>query len=126
MMPVVQERMLAAVEERMTLPPQESMTPAPQQRKAPLSPSKGRPPFTAIVHPPNPRRALVVGAADAACWAMQRALVEVLVKKGLMSNGTLCEEVRANYLAEREMIGEEAATRLRVWMQQIGCTDISP
>ena len=103
----------------MTLPPQESMTPAPQQRKPPLSPSKGRPPFTAIVHPPNPRRALVVGAADAACWAMQRALVEVLVKKGLMSKGTLCEEVRANYLAEREMIGEEAATHLRIWMQQI-------
>ena len=38
---------------------------------------------------------LVVGAADAACWVMQRTLVELLVKKGLMSKRTLCEEVRA-------------------------------
>ena len=30
---------------------------------------------------PNPRRALVVGAADAAYWVMQRTLVELLVRR---------------------------------------------
>ena len=39
---------------------------------------------------PNPRRALVVGAADAAYWVMQRTLVELLVRKGFMSKDTLC------------------------------------
>ena len=72
----------------------------------------------------NSRRALVVGAADAACWAMQRTLVGLLVQKGLMSKETLCEEVRANYFAHRHEIGEEAAASLRVWMRQLGCTDI--
>lgn len=81
---------------------------------------------TATNDPPNPRRALVVGAADAACWVMQRTLVELLVKKGLMSKRTLCEEVRANYVAEREKIGEEAAGHLKIWMRELGCTDIPP
>jgi hypothetical protein len=57
---------------------------------------------------------------------MQRTLVELLVKKGLMSKRTLCEEVRANYVAEREKIGEEAAGHLKIWMQELGCTDIPP
>jgi hypothetical protein len=56
---------------------------------------------------------------------MQRTLVELLVKKGLMSKRTLCEEVRANYVAEREKIGEEAAGHLKIWMQELGCTDKS-
>jgi hypothetical protein len=73
---------------------------------------------------PNSRRALVVGAADAACGAMQRTLVELLVEKGLMSKKTLCKAVRANYLAHRDEIGEEAAAHLRIWMQELGCTDI--
>lgn len=74
--------------------------------------------------PPDSRRAFVVGAADAACWGMQRTLVNLLAQKGLMSKNTLCEEVRAIYLAQRETIGEEAAAHLRIWMQQLGCTDI--
>jgi hypothetical protein len=41
-----------------------------------------------------------------------------------MSKRTLGEEVRANYVAEREKIGEEAAAHLRIWMQELGCTDI--
>ena len=73
---------------------------------------------------PNPRRALVVGAADAAYWVMQRTLVELLVRKGFMSKDTLCGEVRAIYLADRERVGEEAAAHLRIWMQELGFTGI--
>jgi hypothetical protein len=47
-----------------------------------------------------------------------------LANKGLMSKRTLCEELRANYVAEREKIGEEAAAHLRIWMHGLGCTDI--
>jgi hypothetical protein len=101
------------------------MTPAADEKvKVPPALDQRREAPTAINQPPNPRRALVVGAADAACWVMQRTLVELLVKKGLMSKRTLGEEVRANYVAEREKIGEEAAAHLRIWMQELGCTDI--
>jgi hypothetical protein len=41
---------------------------------------------------PNPRRAPVVGAADATYWVMQRAFVELLMQKGFMSKDTLCGE----------------------------------
>jgi hypothetical protein len=73
---------------------------------------------------PNPRRALVVGAADAAYWVMQRTLVELLVGKGFMTKDTLCGEVRAIYLADHDRIGEESAAHLRIWMRELGCTDI--
>ena len=61
---------------------------------------------------------------DAACWAMHRTLVHMLIRKGLMTERALCDEVRAIYLAQREMLGEEGAAHLRAWMQQLGCTDI--
>ena len=41
-----------------------------------------------------------------------------------MSKDTLCGEVRAIYLADRERVGEEAAAHLRIWMQELGFTDI--
>lgn len=124
-MPAVQERMLTAVKERVPAVVEEEVALAPQQRRKsmPLPPRQKREP-TKFNQSPNPRRALVVGASDAACWAMQRTLVELLVNKGLMSKRTLCEELRANYVAEREKIGEEAAAHLRIWMQGLGCTDI--
>jgi hypothetical protein len=52
------------------------------------------------------------------------AHVALLVKKGLTSKETLCEEVRAIYLADRHEIGEKAAANLRIWMQELGCMDI--
>ena len=112
--------MLAAVEERMTL---RLKTRVRQEEnvRAPLSKRDHKP---AIDYPPNPQRDLVVGAADAACWAMQRALVDMLVEKGLMTEHALCDEVRAIYLAQREMLGKEGAAHMRAWMQQLGCPDI--
>jgi hypothetical protein len=120
MMPSAEETMLAAVEEKMTL---RLKTPIRQQgsRHTPRSKKDQKP---AIDHPPNPQRDLVVGAADAACWAMQRTLVDMLVEKGLMTERALCDEVRAIYIAQREMLGKEGAAHMRAWMQQLGCTDI--
>jgi hypothetical protein len=63
---------------------------------------------------------------DAACWTMQRTLVDMLVEKALMTERALCDEVRTIYLAQREMLGEEGAAHLRAWMRQLGCTDIPP
>jgi hypothetical protein len=37
----------------------------------------------------------------------------------------LCEEVHATYVSQREEIGEKAAAHLKIWMQGLGCTDIS-
>jgi hypothetical protein len=55
---------------------------------------------------------------------MQRTLVYMLIRKGLMTEPALCDEVRAIYLAQREMLGEDGAAHLRAWMRQLGCTDI--
>jgi hypothetical protein len=55
---------------------------------------------------------------------MQRTLVTMLVEKGLMTERALCDEVRAIYLAQREMLGKEGAAHMTAWMQQLGCTDI--
>jgi hypothetical protein len=115
--------MLAAVEERMRLAPRQKAKPVPQKEKLPRSSFEERSPAT-IDYAPNPRRAVIVGAADAACWAMQRTLVHMLVRKGLMTERALCDEVRAIYLAQREMLGEDGAAHLRAWMRQLGCTDI--
>ena len=109
--------MSAVVEEGIALAPQQTT------KSMPLPPRQKRDPAK-FNHSPNPRRALVLGASDAACWAMQRALVDLLVNKGLMSKRTLCEELRANYVAEREKSGEEAAAHLRIWMDGLGCRDI--
>ena len=125
-MPRAQERMLAAVEERTGLTPRQRAKTAPQNEKPPLPTFEESPPPAPIDYPPNPRRALVVGAADAACWAMQRRLVHILVTKGLMTELALCDEVRAIYLAQRDMLGEEGAAHMRAWMKQLGCTDIPP
>ena len=106
--------MLAAVEERMIQRQEENL-------RAPLIEERHK---SAIDDPPNPQRDLVVGAADAACWAMQRVLVDMLVRKGLMAEHALCDEVRAIYLAQREMLGQEGAAHMRAWMQQLGCPEI--
>lgn len=126
MMPRARERMLAAVEERIGLTPRQRAKTVPQNEKPPQPSFEQRPPPPSIDYPPNPRRALVVGAADAAGWAMQRTLVHMLVRKGLMTEPALCDEVRAIYLAQREMLGEEGAAHMRAWTQQLGCTDIPP
>jgi hypothetical protein len=99
--------MLAAVEERTGLTPRQRAKTAPQNEKPPRLTSEKSPPPAPIDYPPNPRRALVVGAADAACWAMQRRLVHMLVRKGLMTELALGDEVRAILIAQREMLGEE-------------------
>jgi hypothetical protein len=122
-MPAAQETMLAAIEERMRLAPWQRAKPGLQKENLPWSSSAETPPPT-IDYPPSPRRALVVGAADAACWAMQRTLVDTLVRKGLITESALCDEVRAIYLAQREILGEEGAAHMRAWMRQLGCTDI--
>ena len=126
MMSRAQERMLAAVEERTGLTPRQRAKTAPQNEKPPLPTFEESPPPAPIDYPPNPRRALVVGAADAACWAMQRRLVHMLVRKGLMTELALGDEVRAILIAQREMLGEEGAAHMRAWMKQLGCTDIPP
>jgi hypothetical protein len=56
----------------------------------------------------------------------QRRLVHILVTKGLMTELALGDEVRAIYLAQRDMLGEEGAAHMRAWMKQLGCTDIPP
>ena len=99
--------MLAAVEERTGLTPRQRAKTAPQKKnhRGPrLKRARHQPQSTTLR---NPRRALVVGAADAACWAMQRRLVHMLVRKGLMTELALGDEVRAILIAQREMLGEE-------------------
>jgi hypothetical protein len=108
----------------MRLAPRQRAKPVPQKEKPPRSSLEQRPPPPAIDYAPNPRRVVIVGAADAACWAMQRTLVYMLIRKGLMTEPALCDEVRAIYLAQREMLGEDGAAHLRAWMRQLGCTDI--
>ena len=122
MLPSAGETMLAAVEERMTLR-LKTLVRQEENVRAPLSKRDHEP---AIDYPSNPQRDLVVGAADAACWAMQRTLVDMLVEKGLITERALCDEVRAIYLAQRDMLGEEGAAHMRAWMKQLGCTDIPP
>ena len=41
-----------------------------------------------------------------------------------MTEHALCDEVRAIYLAQREMLGQEGAAHMRAWMQQLGCPEI--
>jgi hypothetical protein len=71
---------------------------------------------------PNQRRALVLGAADAAYWDMQRTLVVASGAEILYEQGHPLWGVRAIYLADHGRIGKEAAAHLRVWMQELGCT----
>jgi hypothetical protein len=125
-MPRAQERMLAAVEERTGLTPRPRAKTAPQNEKPPRPLFEESPPPAPTDYPPNPRRAHVVAAADAACWAMQRRLVHMLVRKGFMTEHALCDEVRTIYFAQREMLGEEGAAHMRAWMKQLGCPDIPP
>ena len=62
--------MSAVVEGGIALAPQQTMKSMPLPLRQKREPAK-------FNHSPNPRRALVVGASDAACWAMQRTLVEL-------------------------------------------------
>ena len=87
--------MLAAVEERTGLTPRQRAKTAPQNEKPPRPTFEESPPPAPVDYLRNPRRALVVGAADAACWAMQ--LVHMLVRKGLMSE--LAENFPFEFLA---------------------------
>jgi hypothetical protein len=50
----------------------------------------------------------------------------MLVRKGLMTELALGDEVRAILIAQREMLGEERAAHMRARMKQLGCTDIPP
>lgn len=98
----------------MGLAPSQRAKPVSLKEKPPQSSFEQRPPPLTIDHPPNPRRAVVVGAVDAACWTMQRTLVHMLIRKELMTE----------LVAQRETLGEEGAAHLRAWTRQLGCTDI--
>jgi hypothetical protein len=76
MRPAVHERMLTAVEERMSAVVEGGIALAPQQtmKSMPLPLRQKREPAK-FNHSPNPRRALVVGASDAACSSSGRSVL---------------------------------------------------
>jgi hypothetical protein len=69
---------------------------------------------------PTLRHAILMEAVNVALWDMQRALVNLIVKKGVLSQDAICEELRQS-ADDASAIDD---TTFRLLMSNLGCSDI--